>query len=186
MVRGLVLVAAALAALSAHAADLDGVALPDVQMVNGTTLHLNGIGLRTFSILGVHIYVAGLYLEQRSGNPDAILQSRGMKLLEIRFLRDVSADDAREAWVDSFDQNCKAPCFLDPRDVQRFVSAVPPVHQGDSASLLFTDRGLRITFDGRLMGHITDQHFADVVLATFIGPVPPTPRLKRELLGLRG
>jgi len=185
MVRGLAFVTAALITLSAHAADLVGVSLPDVRMVNGTPLRLNGIGLRTFSILGVHIYVAGLYLEQRSENPDAILQSQGAKLIDIRFLRDVSADDAREAWLDGFNQNCKAPCFLDPVEVHRFLLAVPPVHRGDSATLLFTEGRLQITFNGHVLGDITDQHFATVILTTFIGPVPPTPRLKRELLGMR-
>jgi hypothetical protein len=185
MVRALAFGIAAFTALSAHAADLDGVSLPDVQTVRGTTLRLNGIGLRTFSIIGVHIYVAGLYLEQRSQNPDVILQSPGVKLLDIRFLRDVPADDARDAWSDGFNQNCKMPCSLDPHDVQRFLSAIPPVHQGDSATLLFADRKLRVTFNGRPLGDITDQHFAEVILATFIGPVPPTPLLKRQLLGMR-
>jgi hypothetical protein len=185
MVRALAFGIVALTVLSAHAADLDGVSLPEFQTVNGTTLRLNGMGLRTFSVIRVHIYVAGLYLEQRTQNPDAIMQSPGVKLLDIRFLRDVSADDAIDAWKDGFNQNCKAPCFLDPHEVQRFLSAVPPVHQGDSAALLFTGNKLRITFNGRPLGDITDQHFADVILATFIGPVPPTPRLKRELLGMR-
>jgi hypothetical protein len=185
MTRGLAFLAVALIALSAHAADLDGVSLPDIRTVNGTPLRLNGIGLRTFSILGVHIYVAGLYLEQRSENPDAILQSPGVKLIDMRFLRDVPANDARDAWMDGFNQNCRAPCSLDPLEVHRFLSAVPPVHQGDSAALLFTEGRLQITFNGRLMGDITDRHFATVILTTFIGPVPPTPRLKRELLGMR-
>jgi hypothetical protein len=35
------------------------------------------------------------------------------------------------------------------------------------------------------MGDIADPHFAETMLATFIGPEPPTPRLKRELLGNR-
>lgn len=34
------------------------------------------------------------------------------------------------------------------------------------------------------MGEISDPHFAEVMLGTFIGAEPPTPRLKRELLGL--
>jgi hypothetical protein len=35
------------------------------------------------------------------------------------------------------------------------------------------------------MGDIPDPHFADLMLATFIGAVPPTSRLKRELRGFR-
>ena len=186
MVRGLILAAAGLVSLSvAHAADLDGISMPDVRVVNGTQMRLNGIGLRTFSVLGIRIYVAGLYLERRSDDPDAILHSPEAKLLDIRFLRDVDAEDARRAWQDSFEQNCKAPCHLDPGDLQRFLAAVPSVRRGDDSTLLFTAQGVHVTFNRRPMGDIADPSFAELMLNTFIGPVPPTPRLKRELLGLR-
>ena len=55
---------------TAHAVDLDGVQLPATQSVGGKTLYLNGYGLRTYSILGVHIYAASLYLEHLSSNPE--------------------------------------------------------------------------------------------------------------------
>jgi Chalcone isomerase-like len=186
MVRELILAAVAWATLSgAHAADLDGISMPDMRVVDGTQMRLNGIGLRTFSVLGIRIYVAGLYLERRSDNPDAILHSSGTKLLDIRFLRDVDAEDARKAWQESFEMNCRAPCHLDPSDVQRFLAAVPSVHKGDDSTLLFSSKGVHVTLNGRLMGDIADPHFAELMLSTFIGPVPPTPRLKRELLGSR-
>jgi hypothetical protein len=186
MGRGFILAAVVLAQLTAaHAADLDGVAMPDARDVDGTPMRLNGIGLRTFSVLGIPVYVAGLYLERRSDNPDAILQSPEIKLLDIRFLRDVGAEDAREAWRDGFEQNCRAPCYLDPRDVQRFLAAVPSMRKGDETKLLFTSRSVHVTINGRPMGNIADPHFARTMLATFIGPEPPTPRLKRELLGNR-
>jgi Chalcone isomerase-like len=186
MIRGLILVAAAIVTVSvALAADLDGVSMPEMRVVNGTQMRLNGIGLRTFSVLGIRIYVAGLYLERRSDNSDAILHSRDTKLLHIRFLRDVGADDARKAWQESLEQNCKAPCYLDPGDLQRFLAAVPAVRKGDESTLLFTSKGAHVTLNGRPMGDIPDPQFAELMLATFIGPEPATPRLKRELLGLR-
>jgi Chalcone isomerase-like len=109
MVRGLISAAVALITFSvAHAADMDGISMPEMRIVNGVQMHLNGIGLRTFSVLGIRIFVAGLYLERRSDNPDTILHSPESKLLDIRFLRDVDAADARKAWQESFEQNCKA------------------------------------------------------------------------------
>ena len=54
---------------------------------------------------------------------------------------------------------------------------------GRSASAL-TSQGVHITQNGRPMGAAGLQ-FARVVLATFIGAEPSTPRLRRELLGLR-
>jgi hypothetical protein len=53
-----------------------------------------------------------------------------------------------------------------------------------ASTLLFTARGVH-TLNGRPLGDIPDRQFAELMLATFIGPEPPTPRLKRELLGLR-
>ena len=114
-----------------------------------------------------------------------VAEQLGEQVLDIRFLRDVGAENARKAWRDGFDGNCKLPCHLDPSDVQRFLAAVPSMHEGDKSTLLFTSRGVRVTFNGRPIGDIADPHFAQTVLATFIGPEPPTRRLKRELLGGR-
>jgi hypothetical protein len=143
------------------------------------------LAFATYSILGIPIYVAGLYLERRSDDPDTILRSPERKLLDIRFLRDVGVEDARTAWRDAFKQNCKTPCYLDPGDVQRFLAALPFVRKGDESTLLFTAKGVVVKFDGRPMGEISDPHFAEVMLGTFIGAEPPTLRLKRQLLGLR-
>ena len=85
MIRGLMLAAVASNFLSvAHAAALDGVSLPDTQWSNGKNLLLNGIGLRTYSVFSIHIYVAGLYLEHLNDNANAIIESSESKLLEIR------------------------------------------------------------------------------------------------------
>jgi hypothetical protein len=184
MIRGLILAAAVAAHASpAAAAVLDGVAMPDIRVVDGTRLRLNGIGLRTYSIFGIHIYVAGLYLEHRSDNPDRILHSPERKMLDIRFLRDVDGENAQKAWRDGFASNCRLPaCYIDPRDIERFLASVPPIHKGDETTMVFTPKGVNVTINGQKIGDISDGHFAETLLATFIGPVPPTPELKRALL----
>jgi hypothetical protein len=187
MIRNLILATAAVLApfCLARAADLNGVAMPETRVAEGTRMQLNGIGLRTYSVLRIPIYVAGLYLERRNDNPEAIMHSPETKLLDIRFLRDVDAEAARKAWLDGFEGNCKKPCSLDPRDVQRFLAAVPAVHNGDETTLLFTTNGVGVKLNGQTMGAINDPHFAEIMLATFIGVEPPTPVLKRQLLGNR-
>ena len=122
MFRGLILISIVLIASSAgHAAELDGVTMPETRIIDGKQMQLNGIGLRTYSVLRIRIYVAGLYLERRSDNPDAILHSTESKLLDIRFLRDVDAENARKAWRDGFDGNCKLPCHLDPSEPEHGI-----------------------------------------------------------------
>jgi len=182
--RAMVLTAFALLAEPvARAADLSGVQMPEVQQIDGMTMHLNGIGLRTYSLFRVSIYVAGLYLERLSKDSDAILHSTSQKLLDIRFLRDVDAGEARKAWRDGLEHNCKPPCTLDAGDLRRFLAAIPSVSKGDKTTLLFTPRGVDFKINGALIGAIADQHFAEIILATFIGPEPPTARLKGGLLG---
>ncbi len=169
----------------ADAAVLDGVSLPDSVTVAGRLLTLNGIGLRTYSIVGIRIYVAGLYLQQPSSDPAAILRSPEIKLLDVQFLRDVDASDARRSWREGLQDNCVLPCRLPPSEVARFLAAVPSVRRGDRSTLLFTPGRLDVTFNGRPYGTIDDPLFAEIVLATFLGPAPSSPGLKRALLGGR-
>jgi hypothetical protein len=185
-IRSLIVAAIGIMPLStAGAAELYGVALPDITVTDGMQMRLNGIGLRTWSIFRIPIYVAGLYLERPSRDANGILQSPQRKLLKMRFLHDVDAKDARDAWQEGLDQNCTAPCSLDPHAVQRFLAAVPSMHKGDESTILFTVTGMTATVNGRLIGAVPDPNFASALLATFIGAVPPTPQLKRQLLGSR-
>jgi hypothetical protein len=166
----------------AGTAELDGVRLSDTAQVDGKILHLNGIGLRTYSILGIHIYVVGLYLEHPSTNAEAIMQSPETKLLKIRFVRNVGADAARNAWRKGLENNCRAPCRLDPDDLARFLALVPAMHAGERYSILFTGLGASVTADGAPLGTIAKPEFAAAMLATFLGAKPASARLKAELL----
>jgi hypothetical protein len=95
---------AALLWLTAQAAELDGFQLPDTLEVGGKTLHLNGFGLRTYSLalLHIHVYVVALYLEHLSTDAHEIIASPETKLLKIRFEHHVSASAARKSWRTGF------------------------------------------------------------------------------------
>jgi hypothetical protein len=170
------------ASFQACAAELDGAQLPPTQSVGGKTLYLNGYGLRTYSILGIHIYAASLYLEHLSSNPEQIIRSPETKLLIVRFEHNVGVDEARKSWVTGLENNCIAPCRLDQEDEQRFLSQVPAMHAGDNFTLLFTQTGATVSVNGQQIGTIPRRQFADAVLATFLGPHPASPELERELL----
>jgi hypothetical protein len=167
---------------AANAAELDGVRIPDTVYVGGKRLQLNGYGLRTYSVFRVHIYIASLYVEHLSSNPEEIIRSPETKLLNVTFERNVDADDAKKAWREGLTNNCQAPCSLDPRDVERFIAQVPAMHASDNFSLLFTKESATIMTNGRPIGVIPQQQFAQAVLATFLGPNPASPALKQELL----
>jgi hypothetical protein len=167
---------------AAGAAQLDGVQLPETRQVGGETLHLNGFGLRTYSLLRLHIYVAALYLEHLNTDANAVIASPETKLLAVTFVRGISANTARNSWRDGLANNCQPPCHLDPKEVATFLADVPAMHAGDSFSLLFTPEGVTVTVNGQQMGVISHRQFAKTMLATFLGPKPASRRLKRQLL----
>src|SRR3989337_2459246 len=71
--------------------------MPDQATVEGKTLVLNGMGLREATFLKVAVYVAGLYLESKSADANAILGSSQVKRISMHFVRDVRADQMRYA-----------------------------------------------------------------------------------------
>ena len=169
-------------AVSVQAADVDGVPFPEAQQIDGKVLRLNGAGSRTWSLLNIHIYVAGLYLEHPNRDPEAIIHSPEAKILTFHFQRDIDAEKAREAWRKGLANNCPEPCRLDPADVERFIAEVPSMHDGDRFELRFADHTASISANGRTLGTIDRPALADAVLAAFLGPKPGSPALKQALL----
>jgi hypothetical protein len=167
---------------SARAAQLDGISIPETMSADGKLLYLNGYGVRTYSVLGIHVYVAALYLQHPSRSPEDIISSPEVKVLVIRFERNIDAERARGAWRDGLARNCEFPCHLDPQDIEHFLAGVPAMHAGETYSLIFTTERAIVEVDGHELARIPKRQFAEAMLATFIGPNPGTPKLKMDLL----
>ena len=91
----------------AYAKDCKGVSFPAQAQVEGKPLVLNGLGLRQATVLKVNVYVAALYVNSASGDPQTILQSATPKQLILHFLRDVDGGDLNEAWDEGFANNAR-------------------------------------------------------------------------------
>ncbi len=167
-----------------RAATLDGVQMPDKLEVEGTSLTLNGMGLRTYSWLGIKIYVVGLYLETPSHDANAILKSPEKKALVIHFLRDITQSQTRNAWKEGFDNNCLEPCHIDQGELNAFYANVTRLNKGDTSTLIFTpDVGVEAETNGKRVDSTKNSDLVYAMLATFIGPKPPTKDVKLGLLG---
>jgi hypothetical protein len=87
------LVAAALGMGVAEAKECKGVNFPDQAQVEGSSLTLNGLGLRQATALKVSVYVAALYVAKSSSDANALLASNTPSELILQFVRNVGADD---------------------------------------------------------------------------------------------
>jgi hypothetical protein len=135
-------------------------------------------------MFNVDVYVAGLYLERPSKDAAKILESDEVKVLHLRFVRDVGRDDVVSSFTDGFKKNASdlVPAIR-PR-IGQFTSWMPSFEDGSTITLTYVpDEGTRVAVNGRMKGTIKGADFARALFAIWLGPRPPNGGLKRGLLG---
>jgi len=165
-----------------NAASLAGVTLPDKVQVGGTTLVLNGLGLRKKFV--VKVYVAGLYLEQKSSDPGAIIKADAPKRIVMQFLRDVSKNQMVDAFDESFNNNTPDAKKTMKADIDRLLDALEPLKESDQ--MVFTylpGTGTTLAINGKEKLTIAAPAFGPVLFSVWLGPKPPTADLKKGILG---
>ncbi len=169
----------------ARAATLAGVTLPDTYPVDGHTLALNGIALRTLTIFNVHVYVAGLYLEQPSHDAQAIMGSPERKVILLQFLHSGSKEEIEKEFRQGELNNCgHGECAAsDKDDFDRLVAAAPAVAVGDTSTYIFSPTGTRVLANNRVIASFQNTDLALRLLQGFIGAHPPSAELRSGLLG---
>ncbi len=177
----------ALTLVPTHAITIGKTELPDTWPLANETLVLNGAGSRDYSFLRIQLYAAALYLPRREANADAILQASTPRVMHMKILRDVSRADSVSAWAHYLDANCTAPCDKAAKTftaaLVTFQQGVPETKIGDTQTFIFRDGNVTWFRNDHLLGEIRDSHFARALLASWIGAVPTTPELRRQLLG---
>jgi hypothetical protein len=178
--------AAALTAVTplVQAKTCDGVSFPDEARIGGSTLKLNGLGLRLATMLKVHVYVAALYVAAVSTDANAILAANTPKELRLQFVRDVDASDLRKAWQDDFEKNAKQqmPALKDRIEKLKVWTADMKTGQ----QLVFSHKpgtGVEVSVAGAAAGTIEGDDFANALFSIWLGAHPPNAELKEGLLG---
>lgn len=161
---------------------LAGVTLPDTVQAGGKTLVLNGLGLRKKYM--VKVYVAGLYLEQKSSDPSAILKPDAAKRIVMHFVRGVSKNQIVDAFNESFEDNSPDAKQTMKSEIDQFLSAFDSVKEGDEILLTYIPgTGTTVAFSGKDKLTISAPAFASVLFSVWLGPKPPSSDLKAGLLG---
>jgi hypothetical protein len=171
-----------LLSLTAAAGELKGVKMPDTIEVEGKTLKLNGMGLRTKFI--VKVYVLGLYLENTTTDANAILAADAPRKAEMHMLRDVEKNKITEAIHDGFEKNSHDKMGeLQPMLV-KFNTAIPDLKEGQVLSFTYVP-GKGTTVQGAAQAPVTIEGklFADALWGTWLGKNPVDEDLKKGILG---
>ena len=172
-----------LVALSpARAATLAEVSLPDDATVGDKTVVLNGLGLRTATMLKVKVYVIGLYLESKSSDPQAIIASGESKRIAMHFVHKVTAKELRGGWTEGFEDNTKDVAGIKD-EIAKFNASMRDVKKGDSIVLDFSGDTVDVLINDTRIDSVTGKAFQQAALAIWLGPKPPNDALKQGILG---
>ena len=167
--------------------ELAGIRYAPTAAVGGSTLQLNGAGIRYRFV--VRVYTAGLYLGTRAATPDAVLAAPGPKRLHVVMLRDIDANELGRLFTRGMQDNA-------PRD--EFVKSIPGtirmgelfaakkrLASGESFSVDWVPgQGTTVLINGRPSGEpIKEPEFFNALMRIWLGPNPADAQLKDALLG---
>ena len=167
---------------AAHSAALVGVTFPDQATVSGKPVVLNGLGVRSATMLKVKVYVIGLYLESKSGDPQAIIDSNGNKRIAMHFVHDVSAEKLRGGWTEGFEENAKDVAGV-KKEIAKFNASMRDVKSGDTIVLDVFDDNVDVLINDSRVDSIAGKDFQRALLSIWLGPKPPNEELKEGILG---
>jgi len=172
------------AGTAAQGKGCDGVTFPDREQVEGSTLTLNGLGIRKATLLKVHVYVAALYVAQPSGDPGVILAANAPTELIMHFVRDVGAKDITEAWDEGIANNAKAQLPALKDRIVMLNGWMADIKNGQRMVFSFKPGvGLTARVNGTVKGTIKGDDFAKAFFSLWLGVQPANPELKTGLLG---
>jgi hypothetical protein len=161
---------------------------PPTQVVQGTTLSINGMGTRYRAIFKV--YDLALYTPAKVSTPEALIAQPGPKRLNFVALRDVPGTDLGLAFIKGLNSNSP------PEQVQKHAasstrlieifSGKPKLSSGDTFAMEYVPgKGTTFFIQGQPQGTpVGDAEFFSMVLRIWVGPVPADFKLKDALLGL--
>jgi hypothetical protein len=184
MRKSLIAVAAivSLSAVALYAASLAGINLPDTQQVAGKSLVLNGLGLRTKMM--VKVYVAGLYLEQKSSDAGAIMKSDAPKRIVMHFIYHPSKSQMADAFNEGFQDNSPDAMKTMKADIDKLNGALQDLKAGDEMVFTYVPgTGTTLAINGSDKVTIAGLPFEQALLSVWLGPKPPTADIKKGMLG---
>jgi len=171
-----------------HAGEVEilGVAFPTEKVIDGKTLHLNGVSyLKKFGF--VKVYAVGLYLEEPTQNAVEVIESEQVKYMLTHYLtKRATAIKLQEGFIE----------LVETCNPEELVAANRPAIDQYAAwldkdmapgltseSLYVPGQGLTLTYQGEVRGTIPGPVFAQMYYRYNVGE-KADKKIREGLLGL--
>lgn len=162
--------------------ELAGVTLAESTTIGGHHLVLNGMALRKKAIFKV--YVAGLYLGEKTASADAILAADAPRRGVMQYVRKVTKAQLCDGWDEGLAANTPDAADRVREQFRTLCEWMEDVKDGEQ--IVFTylpGSGTQIDVKGAMKGKLEGKPFADALFACWLGPKPgPGEDFKTALL----
>src|SRR5512137_1619734 len=156
--------------------EMEGQKFEPTAALGGQTLSLNGVGLRKRAIFKV--YVAGLYVGQKTNNAATIINDKGPRRISLHMLRDVEASSFIDSFTEGLKNNLTEAQFASFKPqtdaLLGIMKSIGEAKKGDVINFDYTpDGGTRVTVNGQAKGNpIAGADFFAAVLRIWLGDKP--------------
>lgn len=159
----------------------------ETSVVSGSTLKLNGAGVRYKAVFKV--YTAGLYLEKKASTPQDVASTRGPQRLSITMLREIDSAELGKLFSRGMEDNMDRAAFskLIPGVLRmsQIFSEHKKLQAGDQFMIdWIPGMGTVITVKGKPQGEpFKEPEFFHALMGIWLGNAPADWKLKDALLG---
>ncbi len=188
-VRSFCVAAVLLLGAVAGAAEIEGLKLPErvTTGANGPELVLNGAGVRVQAI--VKVYVAALYLPEKTDDNEKILRDNRASRLSLQMLRKLTAAQITSSMSTALRETLtpeeRTPLESRLQELNSMFERLPELNKGTQIAFDYApESGTVIHLDGAEIGRFPGADFNRALLRVWIGARPRDPRLKKALLGI--
>lgn len=170
----------------AQAAEVEGVKLADSVHLGSRDLQLNGAGVRNWFFLD--LYIAALYLPEKSTSWAAAQADGGEKLVALHLLISIGADHLYSALNNAIAAN-HTPAELSALETPlgefaAIFRAIDEMKKGDIVTLDYLPgSGTQVSVNGVAKGMVGGAPFYGALLKVWLGDKPAQADLKQKLLG---
>ncbi len=173
---------AVLLALPALAGELKGIKMSDSIDAGGKKLVLNGMGLRSKAMFKV--YVAGLYLEEKSNDAATITSKDQVRQVHMVMMRDLEKSKITEAIVAGFEKNSGDKMAALKARLEKLNASVPDLKEGQAFRLTYVPgKGTTVKGGDAAETLVEGKDFADALFSVWLGKSPVDEDLKSGMLG---
>lgn len=166
----------------ALAGELNGVKMEDSVEASGKKLALNGMGLRKKFVFKV--YVAGLYLEEKTKDAKTVIEKDQVRRVHMRMLRSLDKKQMAEAIETGFQNNAKDKMPALRERLDKLLKEMVDLREKDDVIITYTpNKGTALSIRGKEGTFVEGKDFADAMFSVWLGSSPADYDLKEGMLG---